>query len=69
LRCVDGFGVLTLIKDMPLCKQTPVIILSGRDSKEEKEEAKRLGAAYYMVKHLVHTSDVVKTIKVLLESE
>jgi len=66
---LDGFGVLTLIKDMPLCKQTPVIILSGRDSKEEKEEAKRLGAAYYMVKHLVHTSDVVKTIKVLLESE
>jgi two-component system, OmpR family, alkaline phosphatase synthesis response regulator PhoP len=63
---LDGFGLLTMIKDMPLAKNVPVIILSGRDSKEEKEEAKRLGAVYYMVKHLVHPSDVLKTIQTFL---
>lgn len=66
---LDGFGLLTMIKDMPLCKKTPVIILSARDSKEEKEEAKRLGASYYMVKHLVHPAEVLKTVKVFLETE
>lgn len=66
---LDGFGLLTMIKELPLCTHTPVIILSGRDSKEEKEEAKRLGAAYYMVKHLVHPADVLKTINVFLNSE
>jgi CheY-like chemotaxis protein len=63
---LDGFGLLTVIKDLPLCAKTPVIVLSARDSKQEKEEAKRLGAVYYMVKHLVHPTDVLKTIKVFL---
>jgi CheY-like chemotaxis protein len=63
---LDGFGLLTLIKEHPLAFKTPVIILSARDSKEEKEEAKRLGAVYYMVKHLVHPAEVLKTIKTFL---
>jgi CheY-like chemotaxis protein len=60
---LDGFGLLTILKGNPKTARTPVIILSGRDSKQEKEEAKRLGAAHYMVKHLVHPADVLKTIK------
>jgi DNA-binding response OmpR family regulator len=63
---LDGFGLLTVIKDLPLAAHTPVIILSARDSKQEKDEAKKLGAVYFMVKHLVHPADVLKTIKVFL---
>ncbi|MFA5099721.1 MAG: response regulator [Candidatus Omnitrophota bacterium] len=63
---LDGFGLLTMIKDLPLASNTPVIVLSARDSKQEKEEAKRLGAVYYMVKHLVHPADVLKTVQVFL---
>lgn len=66
---LDGFGLLSMIKDLPLCAHTPVIILSARDSKQEKDEAKRLGAAYYMVKHLSHPADVLKTVQVFLTSE
>ncbi|MFA6385077.1 MAG: response regulator [Candidatus Omnitrophota bacterium] len=63
---LDGFGVLAVIKELPLASKIPVIILSARDSKQEKDEAKRLGAVYYMVKHLVRPADVLKTIKVFL---
>jgi DNA-binding response OmpR family regulator len=63
---LDGFGLLMIIKDLPRSSKTPVIILSGRDSKADKEEARRLGAAYYMVKHLVKPTEVLKTIKTFL---
>jgi len=65
---LDGFGLLTLFKDLPLAKSTPVIILSSRDSKEEKQEAKNLGVVYYMVKHLVHPAEVLKTIQTFLSN-
>ncbi len=63
---LDGFGLLTMIKGTPKTAKIPIMILSGRDSKEEKEEAKRLGAAQYMVKHLVHQTDILKAIKQFL---
>lgn len=63
---LDGFALLNIIKSDPRLKHIPVVVLSGRDSKQEKEEAKRLGAADYLVKHITHPPDVVKVIKLIL---
>jgi two-component system, cell cycle response regulator len=66
---LDGYSLLTMLKANPKTMRIPVIILSSRDSKEEKAEAIKLGAACYMVKHLVHPTEVLKTVKMYLRDE
>ena len=66
---LDGYSLLTMLKANPKTARIPVVILSGRDSKEEKEEARKLGAACYMVKHLVHPTEVLKNVKMYLRDE
>lgn len=66
---LDGFSLLTMLKANPKTAHIPVMILSGRDSKEEKAEAAKLGSVCYMVKHLVHPTEVLKTVKIFLRDE
>jgi chemotaxis family two-component system response regulator Rcp1 len=46
----NGFDVLKRVKVSPKCCNTTVIILSSSDSKKERDEASRLGAARYLKK-------------------
>ena len=46
----DGFKVLEWIRERPVLKNLPVIVLSGSNLQEDKLRAKELGARDYFVK-------------------
>jgi CheY-like chemotaxis protein len=46
----NGFDVLRRIKLSPKCAEIPVVMLSSSDTRKEREEAARLGAASYLKK-------------------
>lgn len=60
---IDGYGFLNIIKSQPTTKYIPVIVLTARDSKEEMEEAKKLGAMDCLVKYRVKPAELVSAIK------
>lgn len=64
---VDGFTFLEMLRNSNQFKDIPVMVLSSRDSKEEKERVRHFAIATYMVKHLVHPADVVKTVKSIID--
>jgi DNA-binding response OmpR family regulator len=64
---VDGFTFLEMMRNSEAFKNIPVMVLSSRDSKEEKERVRHYGITTYMVKHLAHPADVVKTIKMIID--
>ncbi len=47
-----SMAVLDDIKQHPVCKQIPVVVVSGSDLNEDIEESYRLGANSYIVKPL-----------------
>ena len=47
---INGFDVLTRLKDDPETKAIPVIMLTGKDDDESKEIAARLKNSDYIVK-------------------
>ncbi len=63
---IDGYGFLTSIKSHPATKYLPVIVLTGRDSKEEVAEAKKLGAFECLIKYKVKPLDLVNIVKTVL---
>jgi two-component system, OmpR family, alkaline phosphatase synthesis response regulator PhoP len=64
---LDGFGVLSIIKNEPGLNYIPVIILTNREEEADRQEALKLGAIDFMVKHLVSPDHLVKYIKQLLQ--
>lgn len=60
---LDGFGVLTIIKNDPHTKNIPVLVLTYRDSQEERDEVMRLGAKDYFVKYKFSYTELVKYLK------
>ncbi|OGX32294.1 MAG: hypothetical protein A3D27_01115 [Omnitrophica WOR_2 bacterium RIFCSPHIGHO2_02_FULL_46_37] len=60
---LDGFGFLQICKNDPLIKHIPVIVLTGRDSLEEIEKTKRLGALECFVKHRMPPNKIKDYIK------
>jgi PAS domain S-box-containing protein len=47
---LDGFGLMTAVRDDPVLKDTPVILLSARAGEEAKVEGLRAGADDYLIK-------------------
>ncbi len=64
---VDGFTFLEMLRNSTQFKNIPVMVLSSRDSKEEKERVRHFSITTYMVKHLAHPADVVKTVKSIID--
>ena len=64
---LDGFTFLEMLRNSDTFKNVPVMVLSSRDSKEEKERVRHFGITTYMVKHLAHPTDVLKTIKTIID--
>ena len=61
---IDGFEVLDKVKKNPKTKDTPVIMLTARGQKLDKDKGRRLGAQDYIVKpfspsHLLHKIEEV----------
>ena len=56
---LDGFEVLSLIRDEEAFKGLPVFMFSNFDEPEDRERAKQLGANGYMAKTASHQSFAV----------
>ncbi len=65
---LDGFGLLTMLKSDPLTKEIPVLILTGRDSRSEIEEAVKLGAVDCVVRYRLPPLELLKIVNTILSS-
>ena len=68
LPLMNGFDVLAEIKNNPITKHIPVIVLSNLSQDTDKEAARDLGADAYLVKSEVSMSDVVGKIESLMNA-
>ena len=66
LSGLDGFEILSKIKNNPKTKHIPVILLSNLGQASDIEKGKNLGAARFMVKATVTPNDIVDQIKEVL---
>jgi len=61
---MDGFQVLKTLKSDPKVSQIPVVILTNLGSSQMFiDEAKRLGAAEYLIKYKTSAETVLETVK------
>ena len=58
---VDGFAILQELQAKKV--KTPVIVLSNLGQDEDREKAKKLGAADYFVKANTPIADILKKVK------
>ncbi|MCD6270495.1 response regulator [bacterium] len=63
---MDGFKVLSQIKEDSALTHIPVIILSNLGQREDVEKALKLGAADYMIKAHFTPNEIIKKIKNLI---
>ena len=63
---VDGWNVLSEIKENKKCKKIPVVILSNLGQRAEVEKGLKLGAEKYLIKAHYTPSEVVGEIKKIL---
>ena len=64
---IDGFEVLSKIKENSMVSSVPVIILSNLGQKEEVEKGMRLGATDYLIKAQVTSDEIVSKVKGILK--
>jgi DNA-binding response OmpR family regulator len=60
---IDGFGVLSKIKEDSEIKNTPIIILSNLSQREEVERALNLGAVDFLIKAHFTPGEIISKIK------
>lgn len=60
---MDGFSVLKTLKEDPLTKDIPVMLLTNLGQEEDIERGKQLGAVGYLVKANITPSEVVDEVK------
>lgn len=64
---IDGFEVLSRIKQDPALESIPIIILSNLGQKEEIEKGLKLGAIDFLVKAHFTPAEIIEKIKNILE--
>ena len=64
---MDGFEVLTKIKEDEGIAQTPVIILSNLGQKDDIEKGLKMGAADYLIKAHFTPGEIIDKIKIVLK--
>ena len=60
---IDGFEVLSKMKEDPGISSTPVIVLSNLGQKEDVERGLSLGAADYLIKAHFTPGEIIEKIK------
>jgi DNA-binding response OmpR family regulator len=63
----NGFDVLESLKNNPLTKNIPVMVLTNLDS--EEKVAKEIGAAEYLIKANTSIEEIVEKTKKLIEGK
>lgn len=64
---IDGFEVLTKLKEDPETKNIPVIILSNLGQREDVERGLKLGAADYLVKAHFTPGEIIEKMKKIMK--
>lgn len=64
---IDGFEVLSRIKQEPTLESIPIIILSNLGQKEEIEKGLKLGAVDFLVKAHFTPAEIIEKIKNILK--
>ena len=64
---IDGFEVLSKMKEDPQVSSIPVIILSNLGQKEDVEKGLELGAIDYLIKAHFTPGDIIEKIKKVLK--
>jgi len=64
---IDGFEVLTRMRDDPEISSIPVIILSNLGQKEDVERGLKLGAKDYLIKAHFTPGEIIEKIKKFLK--
>ena len=60
---IDGFEVLSSIKEDPTIAQVPVIIFSNLGQKDDVERGLKLGAVDYLIKAHFTPGEIIEKIK------
>lgn len=60
---MDGFSVLKTLKEDPITKDIPVMLLTNLGQDEDIQRGKQLGAVGYLVKANITPSEVVEEVK------
>ena len=63
---IDGFEVLSRIKNDPSMASIPVIVLSNLGQKEDVERGLKLGAVDYLIKAHFTPGEIIEKIKAIL---
>ena len=64
---IDGFEVLSRMKEDPEVSQTPVIILSNLGQREDVERGLKLGATDYLIKAHFTPGEIIEKIKNIIK--
>lgn len=64
---IDGFEVLSKMKDEPGLSSIPVIILSNLGQKEDVERGLKLGAVDYLIKAHFTPGEIIEKMKKVLK--
>jgi len=64
---IDGFKVLSKIKENPNLASIPVIILSNLGQKEEIEKGLKMGATDFLIKAYFTPKEIIDKIKAILK--
>ena len=64
---MDGFEVLSRIKEDPTVSSVPVIILSNLGQKEDVERCLKIGAADYLIKAHFTPGEIVEKIRNIIK--
>jgi two-component system, chemotaxis family, sensor kinase CheA len=62
---LDGFGLTTYLRTQKSYRHTPIILVTSRDSKEDKARGAQVGADAYIVKSSFDQEQLIQTIKSL----
>jgi len=62
---IDGFEVLSQMKNKPALSSIPVIILSNLGQKEDVEKGLKLGAVDYLIKAHFTPAEIIDKIKIV----
>jgi len=63
---MDGFEVLSKIKEDPATASIPVIILSNLGQKDDVDKGLKLGASDYLIKAHLTPGEIIEKVKTIL---
>ncbi len=63
---LDGFGFVRQIRNQAAYKELPIIVISTRESAEDRMRALEVGADSYMVKQHLEAASIISTVKALV---